>query len=454
MYLRILSVLIIVLGLWGFLGMGVSTIPEPPKKPPYMMMASPWADSLMQSMSLDQKIGQLFMVAANGRDTDEAYYLMIDSLIENYGLGGLIYFQAEPHQHNLLVNRFQSRSNIPMMNGIDGEWGLSMRIDSLNAFPWNMTLGAIQNEELLYEMGAAMAQECKTMGIHFNFAPVVDVNSNPLNPIINARSYGEDPLNVSNKALALMNGMQESGVLACAKHFPGHGDTDSDSHKTLPLVDHTKARIDTVDLIPFKRLIDAGVASVMVAHLNIPLLDSTENRASTLSPYVVDTMLRQQLNFSGLTFTDALNMKGVSSFYESGTLEVAALQAGNDVLLFPEDIPAAFTAIKKAIQDSLLTEDRINQSCHKVLKAKEWLGLTSDVQIDTLNVLNRAQNDDSELLIRRLEEAALTLLKNTNQEIPISELKNQKIAVLTLGNSDSEAFVNQLKRYANVHKFD
>lgn len=454
MYLRILSVILIILGLWDFLGIGVSKICEPPKKPPYMMIASPWADSLMQSMSLDQKIGQLFMVAANGRDTDEAYYLMIDSLIENYGLGGLIYFQAQPHQHNLLVNRFQSVSNIPMMNGIDGEWGLSMRIDSLNAFPWNMTLGAIQNEELLYEMGVAIAKECKTMGIHFNFAPVVDVNSNPLNPIINARSYGENPLNVSNKALALMNGMQESGVLACAKHFPGHGDTDSDSHKTLPLVDHTKARIDSVDLVPFKKLIDAGVASVMVAHLNIPSIDSTENRASTLSPYVVDTMLRQQLNFSGLTFTDALNMNGVSSFYQSGALEVAALQAGNDVLLFPEDIPAAFTAIKKAIQDSLLTEDRINQSCHKILKAKEWLGLTSYVQIDTLNVLKRAQDDESELLIRRLEEAALTLLKNTDQEIPIAELKNQKIAVLTLGNSDSEAFVNQLKRYANVHIFD
>lgn len=454
MYLRTLIVIIIVIGLCGFLGMGVSTIPEPPKKPPYMLIASPWADSLMQSMSLDQKIGQLFMVAANGRDTDEAYYLMIDSLIKNYGLGGLIYFQAEPHQHNLLVNRFQSGSNIPMMNGIDGEWGLSMRIDSLKAFPWNMTLGAIQNEELLYEMGSALAQECKTTGIHFNFAPVVDVNSNPLNPIINARSYGEDPLNVSNKALALMNGMQESGVLACAKHFPGHGDTYSDSHKTLPLVDHTKARIDTLDLIPFKRLIDAGVASIMVAHLNIPSLDSTENRACSLSPYVVDTMLRQQLNYSGLIFTDALNMKGVSSFYQSGALEVAALKAGNDVLLFPEDIPAAFTAIKKAIQDSLLTEDRINQSCHKILKAKEWLGLTSDVQIDTLNILKRAQNDESELLIRRLEESALTLLKNTDEEIPVSDLKNQKIAVLTLGNSDSEAFVNQLKRYANLHTFD
>ena len=454
MYLRIFSVLVIVLVLWGFSVMGISKIPKPPKQPPYMMMASPWADSLMQSMSLDQKIGQLFMVAANGRDNDEAYYLMIDSLIENYSLGGLIYFQSEPHQHNLLVNRFQSRSNIPMMNGIDGEWGLSMRIDSLNAFPWNMTLGAIQNEELLYEMGVAIAQECKTMGIHFNFTPVVDVNSNPLNPIINARSYGEDPLNVSKKALALMNGMQEFGVLACAKHFPGHGDTQSDSHKTLPVINHSKARIDTVDMIPFKRLIHSGVASVMVAHLNIPSLDSAANRASTLSPYVVDTMLRQQLNFSGLTFTDALNMKGVSAFYESGELEVAALKAGNDVLLFPENIPAAFTAIKQAIQDSVLTEDRINRSCHKILKAKEWLGLTSAVQLDTLNVLNRAQNDNAEFLIRRLEAAALTVVKNVDEEIPVAELKNHRIAVLTLGDSDSEPFVRQLKRYAKVHKYD
>ena len=318
MYLRIFSVFVIILGLCGFWGKGISPIPKPPIEPPYMSMETPWADSLMQTMSLDEKIGQLFMVAANGRDTDETYYLMIDSLIENYGLGGLIYFQAKPHDHNLLVNRFQSKSTIPMMNGIDGEWGLAMRIDSLKAYPWNMTLGAIQNEELLYEMGAAMAQECMTMGIHFNFAPVVDVNSNPLNPIINARSYGERPKNVSKKALALIRGMQDAGVLACAKHFPGHGDTESDSHKTLPVINHSKERIDSVDLIPFKHLIDAGVASVMVAHLNIPSLDSVENRASTLSPYIVDTMLRQQLNFNGLTFTDALNMKGVSYFYESG----------------------------------------------------------------------------------------------------------------------------------------
>lgn len=453
MYTRLISLFIVFSSVWGFLGDGL-TIPEPPIAPPYMRVESPWADSLIQTMTLDEKIGQLFMVAANGKHTDEEDYLKVDRLIETYGLGGLIYFQSSPNDHNVLVNRFQSKSKIPLMNGIDGEWGLAMRIDSLDAYPWNMTLGAIQNDSLLYEMGVAIANECKTMGIHFNFTPVVDVNSNPLNPIINARSYGEDPTNVSQKALALMYGMQDSGVLACAKHFPGHGDTDSDSHKTLPVIHHSKTRIDTVDLVPFKKLVDAGVASVMVAHLNIPSLDSTSNRASTLSPYVVDTMLQKELGFSGLIFTDALNMKGVSDYYESGFLEVEAINAGNDVMLFPEDIPAAFKAIHQAIEDGSLTVHRINKSCHKILKAKEWLGLTSSSILDTVNVAKRAQNDKTNYLKHRLESSAITLLKNRENHLPFIDLKNQKIAVLPMGESDSDSFVRQLKRYANVHRFD
>ena len=454
MFLRVSSILIISLGIFSFWSKTVSPIPEPPIVPAYMLADSPWADSLIKTLSIEQKIGQLFMVAANGRTTDEEYYLSIDTLIESYGLGGLIYFQAEPTQHTKLVNRFQSKSRIPMMNGIDGEWGLAMRIDSLKPYPWNMTLGAIQDNSLLYEMGAAMAQECKSLGIHFNFAPVVDVNSNPLNPIINARSYGEIPQNVADKGLALMQGMQDEGVLACAKHFPGHGDTETDSHKTLPVIMHSKERIDSVDVLPFKQLIDAGIASVMVAHLNIPSLDSNIHRASTLSPYIVDTMLRQQLHFKGLTFTDALNMKGVSSYYESGKLEVEALLAGNDVLLFPEDIPGAFEAIVRALKDSLLLQSRIDESCLKILKAKEWLNLNSFSPLDTLHVLDNAQNMQSKFLINRLEEAALTLVKNEGNILPIQQLYQHSMAVLPLGESDSDSFVNQLKRYTDITVFD
>ena len=420
-----------------------------------MRVETPWADSLVQTLTIDEKDRTvIYDSSKNGRHTDELDYLKIDTLLQEFTLGGLIFFQSEPNLHNKLVNRFQTQSSIPLMNGIDGEWGLSMRIDSLARYPWNMTLGAIQNEELLYDMGTAIAQECKAMGVHINFAPVVDVNSNPLNPIINSDLYGELPDNVTRKGLAVMHGMQDSGVLACAKHFPGHGDTHTDSHKTLPVIEHSKSRIDTIDLVPFKRLIDAGVASVMVAHLSIPSLDSTENRASTLSPYIVDTLLQQQMKFGGLTFTDALNMKGVSDYYESGALEVAALKAGNDVLLFPEDIPSAFRAIKDAIASGELTEDRIERSCHKILKAKEWLGLSSYKNLDTLDVLKKVQNYESELLRQRLSAEALTLIKNANQQIPYRDLKNQKIAVLTLGDSDSEVFVRQLKRYTNVEEFN
>lgn len=441
-------------GLWGFWAGENKPVPEPPTPAPFMRIETPWADSLINQLTIDEKIGQLFMVAANSRHSDEDYYLEVDSLIENYKLGGLIYFQSTPHKHNHSVNRFQSKSRIPLMNGIDGEWGLAMRIDSLKPYPWNMTLGAIQNNELLYKMGQTMAQECKAMGIHFNFAPVVDVNSNPLNPIINARSYGENPINVAEKGLALMRGMQDAGVLACAKHFPGHGDTDSDSHKTLPIINHSKARIDSVDLLPFKRLIDGGIGSVMIAHLNIPALDSTVNRASTLAPYIVDTMLRQQLHFGGLAFTDALNMKGVSSYYKSGELEVQALLAGNDVLLFPEDVPAAVKAIKQALKDSVLTEERINLSCYKILKAKEWLGISDSAFIDTIDVLKKAQDVQASHLMQKMEEAALSLIKNDNQHLPIRKLKGKRIAVLPLGGAGSDAFVKQLKRYAQVKLFD
>ena len=446
--------LIFIFGFFSIWGGGKLPDLNPPLNPPYLNIPSPWADSLMDILTLEEKIGQLFMVAANGRNSEETDYLVVDKLIEDYGIGGLIYFQSSPHRHVSLVNRFQSKSPLPLMNGIDGEWGLAMRIDSLDPYPWNMTLGAITNDSLLFKMGQALAGECQAMGIHFNFAPVVDVNSNPLNPIINMRSYGESVLEVSKKGLALMNGMQDAGVLACAKHFPGHGDTESDSHKMLPLISHDRASIDSLDLPPFKQLIDGGVASVMVAHLNIPSLDSTKNRACTLSPVIVDSLLVQELNFKGLIFTDALNMKGVSSFYDSGRLEVEALRAGNDVLLFPEDIPAAFEAILVAIEDSILTIDRINTSCHKILKAKEWLGLPYFTPIDSVHVLERTLNSQNELLRNEMNKNALTLIKNKEDLLPIVGLKNKKIGWLGIGGAPGETFFNQLKKYASVSAFD
>ena len=454
MFLRFFIILSF-FGLWGFWGGCKLPVSDPPLDPPYLNIPSPWADSLMNVLTLEEKIGQLFMVAANGTTFNESDYLIVDKLIADYGVGGLIYFQSSsPHSHVSLVNRFQSKSSIPLMNGIDGEWGLAMRIDSLEPYPWNMTLGAVTADSLIYQMGRALANECKAMGIHINFAPVVDVNSNPLNPIINARSFGEIVSNVSTKGLALMNGIQDLGVLACAKHFPGHGDTESDSHKTLPLVSHDKFRMDSLDLPPFRQLIDRGVASVMVAHLNIPSIDNVSKRASSLSPIIIDSLLIQELNFKGLIFTDALNMKGVSSFYEPGRLEVEALKAGNDVLLFPEDIPAALNAILSAIHDSTLTVDRINLSCHKILKAKEWLNLTNFSSIDSNNIRERTLNIENEILRNEINKNALTLIKNEQDFLPIVSLKNKKIGWLGIGGYSGETFFNQLKKYTSVIDFD
>ena len=276
-----------------------------------------WVDDLISSMTLDQRIAQLFMVAAYS-NKGISHQQEIEKLINNYQIGGLMFMQGGPVRQLELTNKYQSLSKIPLMIAQDAEWGLSMRIDSTIVYPWQMTLGALSCDSIIYQMGFDIAQQCKRLGVNINFAPVVDVNSNPNNPIINNRSFGENPYRVAQKSLAYMQGLQDGGVMACAKHFPGHGDTDSDSHKTLPTINHSYERLDTVDLIPFKTLFDKGLGSVMVAHLHIPVLDNTDSLASTLSSNVVNDLLKDTLAFKGLVFTDALNMKGVSKFYEPG----------------------------------------------------------------------------------------------------------------------------------------
>ena len=297
-----------------------------------------WVDSVMKSLSNDEKIAQLLMVSAYS-NKDAGHTNKIEKLIKDYKIGGLMFLQGGPVRQAKLTNKYQSISKTPLMIALDAEWGVSMRLDSALRYPWQMTLGSIQNDTLIYQMGEEIARQCKLIGVNINFAPVVDVNFNPDNPIIGNRSFGENPIRVGELGVQYMKGMQDNGVLACAKHFPGHGDTDEDSHKSLPIINHTKERLDTVELVPFKMLIKNGLGSIMVAHLFIPELDNTKNQAVSLSNKVVQKILKDELSFEGLVITDALNMKGVSKYYTPGIVDVKALLAGNDILLFSENVP-------------------------------------------------------------------------------------------------------------------
>lgn len=408
-----------------------------------------WVDSIYNQMSLDEKIGQLFMVAAYS-NKNEKHAQSIDSLIINQKIGGVIFFQGGPMRQAKLTNRFQSKAKIPLFVGIDAEWGLAMRLDSTFAFPWNMTLGAIRDEKLIEQVGVHMARHSKRMGIHFNFAPVVDVNTNPLNPIIGNRSFGESPENVADKAIALVKGIQSQGVFATAKHFPGHGDTDKDSHHTLPSINHSEERINEVELYPFKKLFREGVASVMVAHLNIPAFETREGYPSSISPAVVTELLQEKLKFKGLIFTDALNMKGASNFKNPGEIDLEAFLAGNDILLFPENVPVAVEKFKIAMDSAKLTEKRLEHSVKKILKYKYQAGLNKYQPIDVQNLHSDLNTSQDQALNHKLMENALTVLKNKNQILPIQNLEKQKIAYVKMGGDDGSHFLETLQNYADV----
>lgn len=398
-----------------------------------------WADSLMRTMTLDEKIGQLFMVAAYS-NKDNAHFDELSKLVTENKIGGLIFFQGNPHSQALITNKLQRLSKVPLYVSIDGEWGLAMRLDSTHKFPKQMTMGAIEDNQLVYEMGKLMAKQCKRLGVHINFAPVADVNNNSSNPVINYRSFGEDKLLVTEKCLAYMKGMQDNGIMANAKHFPGHGDTDTDSHLALPKVNHSRARLDSIELYPFRHLIDSGLGSVMVAHMNIPSLDNTPNRATTLSKKVVVDLLQTELNFKGLIFTDALNMKGVSSFFEPGIVDVEALKAGNDVLLFSENVPKAIEEIKKALDKGAISIKDIEGHCRKILMAKRWSGLNKIKPINISNLTNDLNDNASKLLNKRIYANALTLIKNQNNTLPLKGLGTKNIALIDLGLDKSSQF--------------
>ena len=410
-----------------------------------------WVDSVYNALTLEEKIGQLFMVRAFS-DNKKSNQDEIARLINNYKIGGLIFSTGGPVSQAKQNNLYQAISKTPLLIGMDAEWGLSMRLDSTYAFPWNMTLGAVDDLKLIERTGYHIGEHCKRIGVHFNFAPVVDINTNPKNPIIGNRSFGEDRDNVTIKASAFMKGMQEAGVLANAKHFPGHGDTDSDSHKTLPTIAFNEKRIDSIELYPYRQLIKEGLSSVMVAHLNVPSLESRNGYPSSLSEHIVTDILKDSLGFKGLIFTDALEMKGVSNFSTPGEIDLAAFKAGNDVLLISEDVPKAITKIVEAYNSKEISEERLAHSVKKILMAKYKVGLNNYRPVGTANLVSDLNRNSDDLLYEELSEHAVTVLKNKSNLLPLRRLETKKIAYVELGDDDGSEFYNELKKYTKVHR--
>jgi beta-N-acetylhexosaminidase len=401
-----------------------------------------WVDSVMATLDESQRLGQLFMLAGYP-DKGQTHEDELAALVRRYQIGGVIFFKSDPTPLAKMVNRLQSESKIPLLTAIDGEWGIGMRVDSVPDFPRQLMLGAIRDNQLIYEMGQAIARQCKRVGVCVNFAPVVDVNNNPNNPVINDRSFGEDRSNVSAKGFQYMSGLQEGGVMACAKHFPGHGDTDKDSHFDLPVIQRDIARLDTVELFPFVALAQHGLQSVMTTHLSIPALDTTHNLPSTLSPKIVHDLLTRKIGFRGLIFTDALGMKGVSKFFRPGQSELRALLAGNDVLLMPENIAAAFDTIRAALSRGEISQASIDARARKILGAKYRLGLPRVQPVTLANLRQDLNGQDVFALRERLIEAALTLARNRHEVLPVRRTDSLKIACISLGTAGRTAFQAQ-----------
>lgn len=408
-----------------------------------------WVDSIYSQLTVEEKIGQLFMVAAYS-NRDSVHTNAIEKLIRNQKIGGLIFFQGGPLRQANLTNKYQSKSKIPLFIGIDAEWGLSMRLDSTYRYPWNMTMGAIQDLKLIEKVGEMMGKESKRLGVHFNFAPVLDINTNPKNPIIGNRSFGENKVNVTEKGIALMKGVQSHGVFSTGKHFPGHGDTAVDSHYGLPVVNSSKEHLELVELYPYKRMFDEGLVSVMIGHLEVPSLEFRQNTPTSISYNVVTNLLQKQMEFDGLIFTDALNMKGISRYRKSGDLELDAFIAGNDILLFPENVPLAIETILRAYQNNIITEDRLAYSVKKILKFKYKAGLNKLKPVAIQNLMTDLNPPENEALQYRLYENATTVLKNENAVLPIKNLENNKIAYVKVGDDFNSDFVTTLKKYTEI----
>tara|TARA_R110002012_G_scaffold283304_2_gene473611 strand:- start:63024 stop:65936 length:2913 start_codon:yes stop_codon:yes gene_type:complete len=408
-----------------------------------------WVDSTYKAMSLDEKLGQLFMLSVASNQS-KASTDNIKKLISEEHIGGVIFSNGGPVRQAKLTNSYQEASKIPLMIAMDAEWGLAMRLDSTYAFPWNMTLGAIKDSSIVEKVGKQIGRHAKRLGVHINFAPDIDINTNPENPIIGNRSFGEDRDNVVKNAIAFMKGMESESVLSSGKHFPGHGDTSVDSHKALPQITFSRARLDSIELYPFKKLIQEGISSIMVAHLSVPSLEMREKVPSSLSEQIISGILKEEMGFKGLVFTDALNMSGVGDPKKPGDIELAAFIAGNDILLMPKDVVSAKARLLKAVQEGRITENRLSTSVKKILQGKYKAGLHrySPIALKDLHAdLNSLEND---LIYEEAIENAITVVKNEVSILPIKKLETKKIAYIKLGDDSHDAFLEELNKYAAV----
>jgi beta-N-acetylhexosaminidase len=423
-------------------------VPPQQASPP---QAKAWVDSMYNAMSEEERIGQLMMVRAHS-DKGAEHINEVKKLIEQYKVGGLCFFQGTPEKQIELINEYQAlASPLPLMIAMDAEWGLGMRMKkSTMSFPKQLMLGAIQDNRLLYDMGGEIARQLRAVGVHVNFAPVADVNNNPANPVINYRSFGEDRYNVAVKSFMYMKGMQDNKVMACGKHFPGHGDTDTDSHLDLPVIKHDYTRLDSIELFPFQVLAEQHIGSMMIAHLNVPALDERENRPTTLSYNTITRLLKEGMEYEGLIFTDGLGMKGVTKHFSSGELEAEALVAGNDVLLLPEDVGAAVNAIKRYLDEGQLSWERIEESVKKVLLAKYQLGITRFESIDVTDIRERLSSSEALSLNRTLIANALTLVRDDHQLVPFQSLDTLQMAALSIGASSAPTFQKRLADYGDM----
>lgn len=418
---------------------------------------SPEVKQELEKLTLDEKIGQLFMVATvSNKEMNEAFLQIcpyntdhehIKNLIENYHVGGIIFLGAsEPTKQVAITQLFQKYNKhhkIGIFFAQDCEWGLSQRHKNVVVFPRAMTLGALSAEDdnLIYQAGLEIGKQCKALGIAINFAPVCDVNNNPDNPIINIRSFGENPELVARKATLFMQGMQDAHILAVAKHFPGHGDTDKDSHNELPTISHSRQHLESIELPPYEKIIKAGVAGIMLAHLSVPELAENKEIAASFSKKITTDLLKK-LGFQGLKFTDGLGMQALTKHNQPGEIELKALLAGNDILLCPLDVPKAVALIKQAIKNNKITEQEIDARVLKILQAKKW----SAEHIENLGsfTIEKINSPQALALNKSLYEAAITLVKNNNNLLPIKD-EQSTIPVITCGGNANNVFIQTLK---------